>query len=152
MLEGILSIAGQQGLFKLISKGKHNVIVESLMTGKRMPAFSTSRISTLEDVAIYTEDGDIPLQDIIINVFDKYQKELPVSNKSNAGELASFMEEAVPNYDKDRVYQSDIKKLVNWYSQLIEYNIVNEETIAAAKKEADEEAKEEENKSEETQE
>jgi hypothetical protein len=137
MLEGILSIAGQQGLFKLISKGKHNVIVESLITGKRMPAFATNRISTLEDVAIYTEDGDTPLQDIIINIYDKYQKEIPVNNKSNAVELAKFMEEVAPDYDTDRVYQSDIKKLISWYSQLIEYNIVNEETINAAKKEAE---------------
>jgi len=67
-LEGILSISGQSGLFKLISKGKSSVIVESLVTGKKMPAFSTSRISTLEDVAVYTDDGEIPLKDIFNNI------------------------------------------------------------------------------------
>lgn len=129
LLEGILSISGQPGLFKLISKGKQNVIVESLSTGKRMPAFSTSRISTLEDVAIYTEDGDVPLTDIIIEVFNKYGKEIEFSSKSSASELSGFLESVLPNYDKDRVYQSDIKKLVNWYKQLVEFEIVTEDAV-----------------------
>jgi hypothetical protein len=133
LLEGILSIAGQQGLFKLVSKGKHNVIVESLITKKRMPAFSTSRISTLEDVAVYTEDGDIPLKDVFVKIFGQYGAELNISNKSSAKELENFMTEVLPNYDKERVYQSDIKKLVNWYKQLIEYDIINSESIEKEK-------------------
>lgn len=129
LLEGILSIAGQPGLFKLISKGKQNVIVESLTTGKRMPAFSTSRISTLEDVAIYTDEGDVPLTDIVIKIFEMHGNEIGVSPKSSSTELSAFLEDVLPNYDKDRVYQSDIKKLVNWYKLLVEHEIVNEENI-----------------------
>lgn len=138
LLEGILSIAGQPGLFKLISKGKHNVIVESLNTGKRMPAFSTSRISTLEDVAIYTEEGDVPLTQVFIKIFDKHGFDLQINNKSNAKELISFIEGILPDYDKERVYQSDIKKLVNWYNNLVDHKVITEEAIQKEKEAGDE--------------
>ena len=72
-LEGILSIAGQPGLLKLVSKKNNSVIVESLITGKRMPAYSTSRISTLEDITVYTYDNDTPLKDVFANIFNEYK-------------------------------------------------------------------------------
>ncbi len=142
MLEEILSITGEQSLFKIITQGKNNIIVESLMTGKRKPAFSTSKISKLEDVAIFTEDGDMPLKDIIIKIFEKHGKEIPVTVKSSESEFRDFLQDVLPNYDKDKVYYSDIKKLVNWYNQLVEYNIINEENI---KKDKDKEAETKEN-------
>ncbi len=128
-LEGILAISGQSGLFKLISKGKSSVIVESLITGKRMPAFSTSRISTLEDVAVYTDDGEIPLKDIFNNIFKKYEgKKIDNSIIKNNNYL-EFFETVLPNFDRDRVYQSDVKKIVNWYNCLIDNNIINENSV-----------------------
>ncbi|MDD3741220.1 MAG: DUF5606 domain-containing protein [Bacteroidales bacterium] len=133
-LDGILAIAGQQGLYKLVSKGKNNVIVESLTTGKRMPAFSTSRISTLEDVAIYTYDEDVALREVFIKVFEKHQGQQVLSTKATNKELLDFLTEILPDYDKDRVYVSDIKKLVNWYNTLIEKNILHKDNIKAEEK------------------
>lgn len=130
-LDGILAIAGQPGLYKLVSKGKNNVIVESLTNGKRMPAFATSRISTLEDVAIYTEDEDIPLKEIFVNTFEKYNGEKVLQQKPNNDDFKKFMEEVLPDYDRERVYVSDIKKVANWYNTLIDHKIITAESIKA---------------------
>ncbi|MBN2778892.1 MAG: DUF5606 domain-containing protein [Bacteroidales bacterium] len=130
-LDGILAIAGQPGLYKLVSKGKNNVIVESLTNGKRMPAFATSRISTLEDVAIYTEDEDIPLKKIFVNTFEKYNGEKVLQQKPNNDDFKKFMEEVLPDYDRERVYVSDIKKVANWYNTLIDHEIITAESIKA---------------------
>ena len=134
-LDGILAIAGQPGLFKLVSKGKNNVIVESLTTGKRIPAFSTSRISTLEDVAIYTYDEDIPLREVFIKLYEKYEAKQVVSAKASNKDLLDLITAILPDYDKDRVYVSDIKKLVNWYNILIEKNILQKDNIKSEEKE-----------------
>ncbi len=128
-LDGILAIAGQAGLFKLVSKGKNNVIVESLTTGKRMPAFATSRISTLEDVAIYTYDEDIPLKDVFVSTFDKYEGKKVLETKPSNQDYRDFMESVLPDFDKERVYVSDIKKVVNWYNSLIDFKIITADSI-----------------------
>ena len=107
-LEGILSIAGQPGLLKLVSRKNTSVIVESLITGKRMPAFSTSRISTLEDITVYTYDDDTPLKDVFVNIFNQYKGAITdVTAKSANTELAAFFEKVLPNYEKEKVYMSD---------------------------------------------
>jgi hypothetical protein len=151
-LEGILSIAGQPGLLKLVSRKNNSVIVESLITGKRMPAFSTSRISTLEDITVYTYDDDTPLKDVFVNIFNEYKGAITnVTPKSANTELATFFEKVLPNYEKEKVYMSDIKKIVSWYNLLVEKGIITEDSIKAyleekanAEKEAAEaEAKEE---------
>ncbi len=123
-LEGILAISGQAGLFKLISKGNNSVIVESLNTSKRMPAFASSRISTLSDVAIYTNGDDVPLREVFIKLFEKYDGQSILVSKSSNLELSNILNSVLPEYDKDRVYVSDIKKIVNWYNSLIEHNIL----------------------------
>lgn len=130
-LDGILAIAGQAGLFKLVSKGKNNVIVESLNTGKRMPAFATSRISTLEDVAIYTYDDDIPLRTVLLSTFEKHSNAKVLTSKPSNQDYKNFMEGVLPDFDQDRVYVSDIKKLVNWYNSLIDHKILIPENIKA---------------------
>jgi hypothetical protein len=145
-LDGILAIAGQPGLYKLVSKGKNNVIVESLTNGKRMPAFATSRISTLEDVAIYTEDEDIPLKEIFVNTFEKYNGEKVLQQKPNNDDFKKFMEEVLPDYDRERVYVSDIKKVANWYNTLIDHKIITAESIKA--EDSQEEKVEDQDKSE----
>lgn len=140
-LEGILSIAGQPGLLKLVSKRNASVIVESLITGKRMPAFSTSRISTLEDVTVYTTDDDIRLCDVFVNIFDLHKGSIStVSTKSSNSELVDFFATVLPNFDRERVYVSDIKKIVSWYNLLVEKDILNEASVEAYKAELTQEA------------
>lgn len=128
MLKGILSIAGQSGLYKLISQGKNAIIVESLENGKRLPAQATARISALEDITMYSEDGDVKLSTVMSNIF-KYSNGSKVLDpkKASADELKAEMGKALPNWDKERIYVSDIKKLFSWYNILVEAGIVKAE-------------------------
>jgi hypothetical protein len=125
MLKGILAISGQQGLFKLVAESKNNIIVESLETGKRMPAYSTSKISALEDIAIYTDTADIPLKDVFKAISEKENGGATLSHKEPANKLKSYFAEVLPEYDRDRVYVSDIKKVLLWYNTLHEKNMLD---------------------------
>jgi hypothetical protein len=125
MLKGILAISGQPGLFKLIAESKNNIIVESLETGKRMPAYSTAKISTLEDIAIYSETGDIPLKEVFKKISEKENGGEAVSPKSSNDKLKSYFEEILPEYDKSRVYVSDIKKVLLWYDILLKKSMLD---------------------------
>ncbi len=118
MLKGILSISGQSGLFKLVAESKNTIIVESLETQKRIPVYSSAKVSALEDIAIYTYEGDIPLKDIFKSISDKEEGGEALSPKASANELKAYFEEVVPEFDKDRVYISDIKKVLTWYNSL----------------------------------
>lgn len=118
MLKGILAISGQPGLFKLVAESKNNIIVESLETGKRMPAYSTAKISTLEDIAIYSHNGDIPLKDVFKLISEKENGKEAINPKSSGEQLKAYFAEVMPDYDKDRVYVSDIKKVLTWYNML----------------------------------
>ena len=138
MLKGILSISGQSGLFKMVAEAKNNIIVESLDTKKRIPVYSTSKVSALEDIAIYTETSDVPLKDILKAISDKEEGGSALSHKSSGNELKKYFEEVVPDYDKDRVYVSDIKKVLQWYNTLQEKEMLdfseNEEETEEAEK------------------
>ncbi len=125
MLKGILSISGQSGLFKLVAESKNNIIVESLETKKRMPVYSTVKVSALEDIAIYTETGDKPLKEVFKAIYDQENGGPAISHKSANKELKSFFEKVVPEFDKDRVYISDIKKVVMWYNTLQEKEMLD---------------------------
>ncbi len=118
MLKGILSISGQTGLFKLVAESKNNIIVESLETSKRIPVHSTSKVSALEDIAIYTENGDVPLKSVFKAIYEKEKGGPALSAKASGSELKSYFEKVVPEFDKDRVYVSDIKKVLLWYNSL----------------------------------
>lgn len=120
MLKGILAISGQAGLFKLIAESKNNIIVESLETGKRMPTYSTSKISALEDIAIYTDTEDVPLKDVFKTISEKEDGGEAISHKSSADKLKAYFGAVLPDYDRDRVYVSDIKKVLLWYNILRE--------------------------------
>ena len=120
MLKGILAISGQSGLFKLLTESKNNIIVESLETGKRMPAHSTSRISSLEDISIFTESDDVPLKDVLKAIYEKEEGGTAISHKSSPKELKAYFSEILPEYDRERVYVSDIKKVMLWYNILQE--------------------------------
>jgi hypothetical protein len=139
MLKGILSISGQSGLFKMVAESKNNIIVESLETLKRMPVHSTSKVSALEDIAIYTENGDVPLKDIFKLISDKENGGPAISPKSSGNELKAYFEMIVPEYDRDRVYISDIKKVLLWYNTLQQKELLDFSETEEENKEADSE-------------
>jgi hypothetical protein len=136
MLKGILSISGQSGLFKMVAESKNNIIVESLDTLKRMPVHSTSKVSALEDIAIYTENGDVPLKDIFKLISDMEDGGSAISPKSSGNELKAYFEKIVPEYDKDRVYISDIKKVILWYNTLQQKGLLDFSETEEKNKEA----------------
>lgn len=125
MLKGILSISGQSGLFKLVAESKNNIIVESIETKKRLPVYSTAKVSALEDIAIYTLEGDTPLKDIFKAISEQEDGGPALSHKASGNELKSYFEKVVPDYDKDRVYVSDIKKVLLWYNTLHENEMLD---------------------------
>ena len=121
-METILSIAGKPGLFRLVSRGKMNLIVEALdETHKRMPAFATDRVTSLADIAMFTDSDDIPLWQVLKNMGEKEQsKECTLNYKKCTGkELKEYFAEVLPDFDRDRVHDSDIKKLIQWYNILV---------------------------------
>ncbi|MFT6245371.1 MAG: hypothetical protein ACJA0U_000476 [Salibacteraceae bacterium] len=118
-LSGIISISGRPGLYKVVAQGKNNIIVQSLIDNKRFPAYSTDRISALEDISIYTIDGDKPLKDILSDIFAKQSGEAAPSHKESIATLQEYLSDILPDYDEERVYPSDIKKLFQWYNLLL---------------------------------
>lgn len=120
MLKTILSVSGKPGLFKLISNGKNMVIVESLSDKRRMPIYARDRVVSLGDIAMYTDDDEVPLSEILLTIEIKENgSQASISPTSKPEELRKYFSEILPNYDRDRVYDSDIKKLLNWYNMLI---------------------------------
>jgi hypothetical protein len=140
MLKEVLCISGKPGLYKLISYGKNLVIVESLVDHKRQPAHSRDKIISLGDVAIYTTGDDVPLSNVFQSILEKYDgKAIDSANYKTAEALDEFFKGVLPNYDVDRVYKTDIKKVINWYNILVNagYTTFKEEE----KKEADDQDK-----------
>lgn len=127
MLKTILSIAGKPGLYKLVSQGKNMLIVESLSDKKRFPAYGNEKIISLGDIAMYTDAEDIPLKDVLISLKQKENGAAATLDwkKASAEELRTFMGEVLPNFDRDRVHVSDIKKLISWYNLLVESGLTN---------------------------
>jgi hypothetical protein len=115
-LKGIIAISGRSGLYKVVAQGKNNLIVESLEDRKRFPAYAADRISALEDISIYTYDEDVALRDIYRTIFDKENGGEAPSHKESKTVLENYLLEVLPNYDQERVYFSDIKKLFQWYN------------------------------------
>lgn len=143
MLQTILSIAGKPGLYKLLSRGKGNLICETLDEDhKRVPAFASDRVTSLADIAMYTDSEDVPLGTILASVRDKEDSK-PCSlnwRKASANELQSYFAEVLPNFDRDRVHNSDIKKLLQWYDILIKAGVTDFEEAQAEEEAAGEEA------------
>lgn len=142
MLKTILSISGKPGLFKLVSHGKNMLIVESLIDKKKVPAYAKDKVISLGDIAIYTDEAEVPLHEVLTSVKKKEngQKASLVPSKAQGDELRAYMAEVLPNFDRDRVYPSDIKKLISWYNILIDAGITEftpEEETAEAVPEAE---------------
>ena len=128
MQQTILAIAGRPGLYKLVSRGKANLIVEALdETHRRIPAFATDRGTSLADITMFTESEDLPLGTILARVRDKEGAKKSSLNwrKASAKELQDYFASVVPDFDRDRVHNSDIKKLLQWYNILIAAGITD---------------------------
>jgi len=117
-LKDILSISGKGGLFKFIAQARNGIVVESIEDNKRHVAPATARVSSLEDIAIFTHEEELPLADIFMLIHDRSEGKETISHKVSADELKKLFEELVPEYDDERVYISDIKKVFQWYNQL----------------------------------
>ncbi len=117
-LEGILSISGKPGLYKLVSQAKNTLIVEGLTDSKRFPLYASHQVSALEDIGIYTYDDTVALADVFSAIAKKENGSATISHKVSKNELYDWLREVLPDFDEDRVYQSDIKKLVQWYNTL----------------------------------
>lgn len=125
MLKEILSISGKPGLYKLVSSSNSALIVESLLDGKRFPAYASSKVIALEDIAIYTYSEDMPLKEVFKAIFQKENGGKAISHKESAKKLKEYMNDVLPEFDEDRVYVSDMKKLFQWYNLLQEKNLLN---------------------------
>jgi hypothetical protein len=117
-LKDFLSISGEPGLYKFIAQGRNAIIVEHLETKRRKTAHSSSKVSLLEEISVFSEKEDIPLSKVFDLIFEKENGGPAVDAKSDAVKLKSYFEEIIPEYDKDRVYVSDMKKVVLWYNIL----------------------------------
>ena len=128
MQQTILAIAGKPGLYKLVTRGNNNLIVEALdATHKRMPAFATDRITSLGDIAMFTETDDVPLTDVLDNLKKLENGKRASINeiKASSAELREYFTKVLPEWDQDRVKDSHIKKLITWYNILIEAGITD---------------------------
>lgn len=120
MLKTILSISGKPGLYKLVSHGKNMLIVESLADNKRVPAYAKDKVISLGDIAIYTDETEVPLHEVLTSLKEKENgQKASISTSAKPEELRAYFAEILPNFDRERVYPSDIKKLIAWYNLLI---------------------------------
>jgi len=121
MLKTILSISGKPGLFKLVSQGKNMLIVESLAEKKRIPVYARDKVVSLGDIAVYTDNDEIPLHEVLTRVKNKENGQQAsielIAAKPDA--LRTYFAEILPDFDRDRVYPNDIKKLLSWYNLLL---------------------------------
>lgn len=139
-LKDFISVAGKSGLHTIVGKSKNNVIVESLKDKKRFPIFNTNKISALSDISIYTYDEEILLSEVFDRIQKKYQKDAAISHLEKGDELRKVFEELIPNYDQEQVYNSDIKKVFQWYNILHETNnLIQEESNEEPDENADHE-------------
>ena len=139
MLKEILSVTGKPGLFKLVSQGKNMLIVESLIDGKRIPAYTKDKVVSLGDIAIFTENAEVPLGQVLESVKAKENGGIcSIDPKADNDKLRKYMIEVLPEYDRDRVYPSDIRKMIAWYNLLINAKITD--FVEETKEETSEEA------------
>lgn len=148
MSQKILSISGKPGLFRLVSQGNNMLIVENIATKRRMPAYASDKVISLDDVSIYTNDSDTPLFDVFEKVREANDgKQVDIKALGDDAQVRAYFRTILPEYDEDRVYTTDIRKLFQWYNQLIAAGIhefkkseIAEDKAAEAAEAADEAA------------
>jgi hypothetical protein len=146
-LKDILAISGQPGLYKLVAQGARGVIVEALSDGKRQNIPPTARVSAMTEIAVFTDGEEKPLQAILQDIFRIQEGKEAVSHKDSAADITAFFGKVVPDYDRERVHVSDMKKIVQWYNTLLAKGLIDlekpeeeaapEETEAVAEKKAE---------------
>lgn len=117
-LTGIISISGQPGLFKIVAQSKNGIIVEGLSDKKRVNVYASTKVSTLSDISMFTTGDDKPLEEIMTSVFEKEKGGPAIDNKADDKAVESYFAGILPDYDKERVYVSNMRKLINWYNAL----------------------------------
>lgn len=117
-LTGIISISGQPGLFKIVAQSKNGIIVESLSDKKRVNVYASTKVSTLSDISMFTTGDDKPIEEIMTSVFEKEKGGAAIDNKADDKAIEKYFSEILPEYDKERVYVSNMRKLINWYNAL----------------------------------
>lgn len=141
-LREILSISGFGGLFKLISQSRNGLVVEGLEDKKRMNAFSHYKVSSLHDIAIFTDTEEVPLRKVLTTIYEKENGLQAFGGKIDEKKLKAYFETILPDYDRERVYVSDIKKVISWYNILVRNGFTSFEDTEEAKGEAEEATKE----------
>jgi hypothetical protein len=127
VLKDILAISGEQGLFRFLAQGKNAIIVEHLETKKRSTAQSSAKVSSLEDIAIFTETEDMPLGKVFDLIHEKENGGPALDHKSDQGKLVTWFEGILPEYSRNKVYASDIRKVAQWYNILHKLNLLVKE-------------------------
>ncbi len=135
-LKGIISISGKSGLYKVVGQGKNNVIVESLEDGRKFPAFASNRISALDDISIYTYDEDVLLGEVYKKMHAHTKGKAALDHKGDVTELRKDFKAFMPEYDEERVSNTDVKKLYQWF------NLLHKSDLLKFEEEEKEDAKE----------
>ena len=127
MFERILTISGKPGLYQLLSQGRNMFIVESVdATKKRMPVYNSDKVVMLDDIAIYTDTEEVPLREVFAKIYEKENAVLSFDTKSaTPEELVEYFESVMPDYDRERVYLTHIKKIYSWYNILVANGVVD---------------------------
>jgi hypothetical protein len=123
-LKDYMSISGEHGLYKFVAQGRNAIIIEHLETGKRSTAYGSAKVSSLEDISIFTETEDLPLAKVFDRIFEKENGGAAPDYKSDPEILKTYFQGIVPDYDRERVYHSDIKKIIMWYNVLQKLNLL----------------------------
>lgn len=123
-LKEIVAISGEPGLFRFIAQGKNSIVVENLESGKRTSAFGSAKVSSLEDISVFTDKEDLPLGKIFDMIHEKENGGPAIDSKAGVDELKNYFGEVIPEYSRDKVYLSDIRKIVKWYNILHEKELL----------------------------
>lgn len=133
-LEAIISVSGKPGLYKVISKKKNGLVVESIPDGKKLNIFALDKVSALDDISVYTYDADIPLKEVMTKLFKIENGKATIDHKDTSEVLRAKMVQILPDFDQERVYISDLKKLFQWYNLLIAAGLLKPEVVKEEKK------------------
>ena len=124
-LNKILSIAGKPGLYRLVAQSKNGLIIESLLDGKRMNAFMNEKISSLEEISLFSHSEDVALKDVLRNMYNLTKGQKAIDNKADDAKIKELFGQVVPDYDQERVYVSHMRKVIGWYNLLLEKGIID---------------------------
>mgnify|MGYP001766431695 FL=1 len=124
-LKEIMAIAGKPGLFKMVAQAKNGIIIESILDQKRTQAFAHDKISSLEEISVFTDTEDKPLKEVLRSFYEKLEGKQTPDFKIDNNKLKAFFGEMLPDYDKERVYTSHMQKIISWYNLLVQHNLLD---------------------------